>query len=1121
MSLTAQQAGAVRSVGSVAVTAGAGTGKTHMLTERYLHHLSNDGLRPLQIVAATFTERAAAELRGRIRARLRAAAEPSQFAAELEAAQIGTLHSLAGRICREHPEAAGVPYDFAVQDELQQRLWLDRNFRAALATLPPRLTRRVQFGTLSATLRALLADPYTAEQALGADPAAWPELIESERRRVFSRISAKDGWRSALAVLTGHSGSAGDKMEMQRSAAVAAVATLEAGQFAPEACRALDTLTRGRGSKSVWGEEALAQLKDACGHLRECYRAGKYVFELCLSAGDEALRRALPDVAEAYELVREYLDAAKSSERLLDFNDLELRALRALERPEVREFYARRWKAFLVDEFQDTNPVQAELLARLTGDRQMRLTVVGDEKQSIYGFRRADLTVFRDLRRSIASAGGDVIGLATSFRTHQALIEPINRVVAPALADLHQTLDGARTEAPGNGPFLSVHLVDAGSELKQFRQRAEAHLLGELIERILAEGTPVHDKRTDRLRPARAGDIAILTRTWNALAPYGDELAARGVPTIHAGGGNLLDQREAKDAVALLRFLADPGDDLALAAVLRSPFFAVADRSLLELAGEVRAGGSSWWAALTTKNVDPRGGGRHTDRSVNAPDAYRTVNRSVNASGTGRNELGAGPSAGPNAGRAPSEPGSLELAAASLATLLDRRPVEPPSRLLALADELTGYSAVIANLPGGPRRLADWRGVIEFVRQLEQGHADVFATVRDLRALATIDGAKVPRPGMEAGDAVSLMSVHNAKGLEWPIVILPDMTAGGSNHGADAVFDDDAGVAFKLRDEGGAEVEPALYTLLNERRKQKDADEELRVLYVAITRARDRVILTGSKESGGRLTSLAEGLAAAGVESNLIPFDPAAAVPKIPRPEAAAGDSERLLGATGPGLAELPVTSLSTYRVCPKRFRFEHIQQHPGAGEGSGVARRVGVLAHKALEREIDDQSALAAFDPTLAGDQVARALAFADAFRRSDAFEAVRDRIRERERQISLSVDGFLLHGVADAVGDDFVLDYKTGVRPEGDAHLLQVAIYARALARPLAYVAYLGEGAGSGGGAGHLQRFTAAHLERAAGTISAVLADIAAGDFAATPSPAKCGTCPFEAICDDSAAR
>lgn len=1132
MSLTEQQRRAVEATGSVAVTAGAGTGKTHMLTERYLHHLEAHGLRPLEIVAGTFTEAAAAELRGRVRARLRQLPQLGHLAGELEAAQIGTLHSLAGRICREHPEAAGVPWDFAVQDELNQRLWLERHLREALLALPEELASALPFDVLRDSLRALLADPYTARTALAADPRQWPELIEAQKQIACRRMTKLRQWREAVATLEANAGPVGDKLELQRREALEAVRRIEAGDFSTEVCTILDGLSKRPGSAKAWGD-AVALVKEACGVVRDCYRRFGRIFGLALGPADDRLRELLPPLAQAYRLVDAHLAEVKRKERLLDFSDLELHALRALQYAAVRGFYRSRWKAFLVDEFQDTNPVQAELLARLTGmplaaggryggDREAagtigpdastserhrtapRVTVVGDEKQSIYGFRRADIDVFRQVREAIDGAGGETIELSTSFRTHHELMAPLNAVFEPALAELHQPLAGARTDGPGDAPYLSVRLVvSEGRVLKQFRQRAEAHHIGELIAELIADGAPVFDKASRELRPVRPGDIAILARTWDTLSPYAEELAARGVPTIHAGGGDLLAQREVKDALALLRFLADPTDDLSLAAVLRSPFFALEDRRLVELAAEARGAGTSWWATLAQHRS-----GRQRDS-----DPFALAERNDDPG-----EL---------------SPASLGVAASTLDALLTLRR-EAPSRLLRRADDLTGYTAVIGNMPGGQRRLADWRGFCDFVAQLERGQEDVFTVVRELRLLTGLSDVKVPRPGMEAGDAVSLMSVHNAKGLEWPIVVVPDVTAGTFARGSATLFEAAAGLAFEVEDDSGEKVEPALFSILDARRKAREAEEELRILYVALTRARDRIVLSGSHEKGGRLASLEEGLEAAGVEPILIPFDPAHAVPKTPRPENAAEQGERVLGGAGVGLFELPVTSLSTFAECPQRFYFEQILQHPGAGQatsgpewagstegdrheaGTAVAARIGELTHRALQFAIEDEGELASLDPSLELEHVRSSLGFARAFRNSPVFAPLRDAIVRRE--LPLVIDGgeygsrLRLHGIADAVGVDFVLDYKTGAR-DRESHLLQVAVYARALGLERAFVAYLRDT--------ELVGYSAAELDSAHSRLGEILRAIEAGAFEASPAYEKCRRCPFEPLCESSAMR
>lgn len=190
MSLTEQQQRAAYAKGSVAVTAGAGTGKTHMLSERYLHFLRpSQGFSPLQMVAVTFTEKAATELRSRIReAVTQEMGDQLEVLAELEAAQISTFHSLATRICQEHPDRANVPPDFSVQDAVEGSLWQAEHFDAALAQLPARLYEAVPFSLMQSVLSALLADPLTAEKALEQNRADWLPALETFREALIVSI---------------------------------------------------------------------------------------------------------------------------------------------------------------------------------------------------------------------------------------------------------------------------------------------------------------------------------------------------------------------------------------------------------------------------------------------------------------------------------------------------------------------------------------------------------------------------------------------------------------------------------------------------------------------------------------------------------------------------------------------------------------------------------------------------------------------------------------------------------------------------------------------------------------------------------------------------------------------
>ncbi len=840
MSLTEDQRRAVGAKGSVAVVAGAGTGKTHMLTERYLHHLSEDGCSPLEVVAVTFTEKAAAELKSRIRRRVaQRMPEGEDLLAELEAAQISTIHALCARICREHPDEAGVPADFGILDGLRGRLWTADRLTDALDELPAEHYRALPYPMMRIALEALFADPIAAEQALERGTEGWEALATEARTGALRRLLGDPELKKVRGILNTYRGSPNDRMEEQRQAAASALEGLDAVLRASDAdtkplLEAISGVRLNVGSVRNWGEGELGAVKDALKIVREIVRTelDRGMVALEVGPADERLAEALPVLKDAFGIARDFVSAAKRRARLLGFSDLEVHALRALEHEGVRAYYRERWRAFLVDEFQDTNPVQAELLDGLT--EGAKLTVVGDEKQSIYGFRRADVAVFRRFRERILSEGGSEALLATSFRAHAELMQTFNAVFSPVLGVLHQDLGAHRTQPPHAAPHVRAFAMEAeGKVPKAMLQRAEAAHLARLVRKMLDEGVPIYDDNTGTKRSVRPGDIAFLSRVWAPLELYGEALAAAGIPSVHAGGGNLLETREAKDGLALLRFLADARDDLALVALLRSPFLAVDDRLLHELAQE-REKGTSWWRVVR-----------------DAPEPRLVPAKEV------------------------------------LGELLSRRRLDPPTALLKLADRLTGYTAVIANLPGAERREADWRGFGDLVRDLEHGADDAFTVVRWLRGLQEA-GAEVPRPPLEAGDAVSLMTVHSAKGLEWPVVVMPDLARGYPSDSSPTLFDPELGVAVTFGEDDG---EPVLYRLIADRKALAREAEARRLFYVACTRARDHLVLTSTEGTANRLCGLAllqPGLEAADVFCSPVSFRPKDAhPPELPTPSPA------------------------------------------------------------------------------------------------------------------------------------------------------------------------------------------------------------------------------------------
>jgi ATP-dependent helicase/nuclease subunit A len=1065
MTLTDQQKQAAYTPSSVAVTAGAGTGKTHMLSERYRYFLQQ-GFSPLQIVAVTFTEKAAAELRSRIRSTIATSmGTQPDLLAELEAAQISTFHALAARICREHAPIANVPPDFAVQDELESPLWQADVFADALAQLPSHFYLGIPYSLMQAVLQALLADPLTAAQALEKGRDDWLPWVERIQRQALEDFLSHPDWLSSKHTLQAYTAPV-DKLEEHRLAALEAIALLEKGQVA-QALAILNSLKINVGSQRNWGgKEALAEVKAAIAALRDLAREAIKTGLITLAPNpyDDQTDALLPNLLGAFAWVRDFLQKAKYQQRILDFNDLEVHALPALADPAVQHYYAQRWYVFLIDEFQDTNPIQGQLLEILTANAT--LTIVGDVKQSIYSFRRADVRVFEAWKTRI-HPNNDPIELSLSFRTHQALIAQINQVFAPVLADLHQPLDAHRQETLEPTPEIQLYTVTVEDEYQKDKgidtnadacRRVEAQKIADLVEDMLSAKLPVHDKPSGQLRQIQPKDIAILSRTWGPLELYGNAIAARDIPILQAGGGNLLDTREAKDAGALLRFLADPTDNLALAAVLRSPFFAVSDRTLYTLAQSL-PDKTGWWKHLHTC-TDP----------------------------------------------------DLSRARETLGELLMARRTEAPTRLLQLGDRLTGYTAVIANLPGADRRLADWQGFGELVRSLESGSFDVLAVIRRLQRLQTAE-VEVPRPALAGGNAVSLMTIHGSKGLEWPVVIVPDLARQSPPDSPLVRFDPELGVALKLEDEEGERQKSALYTLLEQRKKTADSEESKRVLYVALTRARDRLILTAAKSAGGGLDILQPGLEGL-IAPASIPFAPELAQPVAPvNPAIPSLPQQIMLSPARAGFAELPVTALSDYAICPLRFKFRHVDGHPGYTSGDGVPNlgmEIGKLTHKALELGIDQAETLATYAPHLPLTAVADALTLAQAFHHSPVYAVHRAGATHWEHPVSLTVGDLTLHGVVDLVGEDFVLDFKTDQAMHPEHHQFQLWAYSRATGKPNAYLAYLRHD--------RLHAFATGALQDFNHQANALVERLMSGDFTPKAAHHNCGICPYEAVCDQA---
>ena len=1055
MELTPKQQEAVDAKGSVTVTAGAGTGKTALLAKRYVRHVVGDGLSPIQIVAVTFTEKAAAELRSRIRGALLVEAG-QDFADESDAAQISTIHSLAARICRDHYDRAGIPPDFKLLDETDADILLADWFDESLGNIPPDLVTGLGYTWLGRALRDLFKDPPAAQDSLSKDEAALRSLVDAAREEAIVKLMNSAAWHDAKSYLHNYKSSAKDVVDSRRQRAIEAIANIEARINVDDALLVLKGLAANHGSAAGWPNGGLEEIRKCLISLRDAFK--RCVDERGSGFGDadRELCRRISRLRQAFESAREYLQNSKLDRRLLDFADLEHYALEALRHDEVRDHYRERWKAILVDEFQDTNPVQEKILNALTSPG-VRLTIVGDTKQSIYGFRRADPRVFERFKNSI---GNDVV-LDKTFRTHGELIRSLNLIFTRTLAGGHQSLDAERETKPHGGPFIEAHsFTDDDADIMRLRDHESRYISSE-IARILNEGLTVWDKSLKLHRPVRPSDIAILSRSRAPLDIYIEDLVLSGVPAVNTGGGNLLETQVAKDISVLLRFAADPADDVALVAILRGPFFAISDIVLYKLS-LAKQTDETWWQLICR-----RGSVIERERAI--------ISRLLNIS---RNETA--------------------------------------ERFVEIADEMTGYTSIMANLDQGERHLTDWFGCLDLLRKFAAlGRSDVVGADRYLKELDAAD-VIVPRPPLDPGNAVSLMTIHAAKGLEWPIVFVPNLGAESKGNSPTVIYDAESGVGFKVTrqqaDGTYGREEPAVLTLLKKQKNEAEASESARLLYVALTRAQDRLYLTSAGKEGGGFSLLKDGLADAGipVQRHDLSF-----VPEERRwVSAGSGPTpfqvHEQIATVTPLVSSVPATGLAEYSICPKRFKFRHIDGHIGVGEGiASDAAAIGSLTHTALEFGIHTAKELKPLADGTDDELVAKAMRLVENFYSAEEFLEFRGGLTEKEVRRSFELRGIRIDCIVDRAGDDYVLDYKTDRDMEPADHVVQLWTYAKALGKRRAVIAYLA----------HRQKYeySSSELADAETKVGNAVSGLKAGRFESTPSDKACQYCQYGTICDE----
>ncbi|ABS25564.1 exodeoxyribonuclease V subunit beta [Anaeromyxobacter sp. Fw109-5] len=1093
-----------------AVSAGAGSGKTTALVELCARLLSGEALgtpcAPAEIAAITFTEKAAEELaqrlRGAVAERARAAceADPGSEAARawlerldgLERLSAGTIHGFCGRLLREHAPEAGLDPEFAVADEERSSGWLTAAARAAtIAALdagrPAARTLAAGLGAAGARggLAGVVAELVRARATRGdigplVPAPARPADVDAARARL---LAAAEAIASSGPQATG--AGARDLVEAVRRALDALAPDDVRGEVDAEGLRRLLALgAAAKGKRLGKADGPLRELKDALAAAAE--ELGPLAAEGLAAATKEELCLLVAEAEARYA-------ATKRAARAVDFDDLLVRARDLLRHDgALRAELRARYRALLVDEYQDVNGVQQELFELLSGPGGPAgplLVAVGDLKQSIYRFRGADVAVFARLIRRLEAGDGRVLHLSDNHRSAPAVVELVNEVFArcmrppdgaPPRDDEIRFSDADRLvprRPEGARPACEL-LEDHEDGNAAERRRREAGAIARRIRAVVsgAAGVAVRERGeggAERVRRPRLSDVAILFRRLTQIGEYERALRAAGIPYRLARGGGFYQAPEVRDLGELLATLADPSDAIGWAAVLRSPMCGVSDATLFLLA---RAG------LARLARVSPERLAAEVARALGeggagalAPEAAERAVASVPAEDWARLTR-------------------LLDAWRELHALRDRL---APDALLTRAVERLDLDAVLLAGPDGERRAVNVAKAIALAARFGSDGGTAAELARHLRAQASRP-PREPEAEVEAGDAVALLTVHQAKGLEWPVVFVPDLGARPRSDARRALLDAEGRLCAMRYDPAADRFEEtASVRDARAHERRAAAAESRRLLYVAMTRARDRLVLSGEASNGAESwRGLVEVAAEARAELvRRIALEEAGSAPACGPPvdgddapapaEPPAVAPPRLAGAPRVAAVRVAVTELAEYARCPRRHLLGRVlglpEPHGARGapaDDPGRATARGTLAHAMLAEAdlaappLERRAQLAAaaarrgYDPRSPGvrrilGEVAR---FANAEGGRALAEAARDGRLRREVPFLLRLPSrtrgdpsVYLVGAIDALMVDrraralTVVDYKYATwRPDAaDRYRLQLLAYVLAARR------------------------------------------------------------------------
>jgi ATP-dependent helicase/nuclease subunit A len=841
---------------NVALEASAGTGKTRVLVDRYLN-LLKAGVDPVHILAVTFTRKAATEMRDRILSSLRLAAERGEIAPsrwrELRDRTgdiaVSTIDAFCLSLLREFPLEADLDPGFSMADETEVPRLIDESLDRALracrtlaredenvALVFAQLGDRRAKAGLAALLSRRLVAPEVLRRYLAQGPPEWTVDVVAGR----GASGLRDVFAGMRGGLTAFLGSGPNVPQFRLLARHLRAIDAQAGE--PAAAHVHAAFARARAyfltqdgkprSRMVAKKSDFRTSADYERHRDLVVGHAPAVVTAHVSYRRDLNALVARGVWRMYAIAERYYRATLDAHAVLDFPDVLQYTLRLLG--QMEEFAQSRYRLesryhhVLVDEFQDTSRAQWELVSLLVrawgegaglahqGPVEPTVFIVGDRKQSIYGFRDADVAVLGEAGRAIAQLrpGGDVRrSISRSFRSVAPILAFVNDVCAdvdkmPARSDAFVYGEddtfplgvGEPEGSPLHGsPLPGSPLRDcalgliAGPDVETCAATAAAEIAA-----LIRDGVTVRDRETGVPRPVRPGDVAILFRTRESHREFEDALARVGLPSYVYKGLGFFDADEIKDVLALLWYLAEPSSDLRAAAFLRSRFVRLSDEALRRLSPGL---------ADAVRRGDPSGSSEGAeDPTLDPADAAR-----------------------------------LSAARASSARWRARADRMPPAELVDLVLHESAYGVELrgARFQQARENLKKFRALLRRVQN--RGYATLGRIAAHLDRLAVGDESNA---SLDATNAVNLMTVHAAKGLEFPVVFVVNLARGTGNRR------DYIRIGTEQTSGAASVAVGDFVSEYDEDGQAREREETKRLLYVALTRARDRLYLSSVLKEG-------------------------------------------------------------------------------------------------------------------------------------------------------------------------------------------------------------------------------------------------------------------------------